>query len=365
MDFGLSEEQKILERTLLRFVEDSVPTSRVRRIMDTDSGYDASVWAELADLGVAGVLVPEEHGGAGLTLLDASVAACALGWGACPVPFLGTAVMAPVALRTAASPAQQQEWLPRIAAGKTCVGVAATEVFSRREGAEVRLDGEVLRGKALFVVDSTAADIFLVAVGPDSLALVTREAEGLTIEKLQTIDETRRVGELCFDGVPPADWIGGVGQASKAIERMLDAGRLVLAADILGACDRALSMSVEYAKERKQFGRLIGSFQAVKHMCAEMAAGLEPARSLFWYAAHTFDAIPGEAALLAAHAKAHLAEVGTELLKTATEVHGGIGFTHEFDLHLWFKRVGLDRQLLGSPDLLRERAAGLQGWVAR
>jgi alkylation response protein AidB-like acyl-CoA dehydrogenase len=364
MDFGLSEEEKILEQTLLRFVTDSVPTSRVRQIMATDSAYDAAIWTELSDLGVAGILVPEEHGGAGLAVLDACVAAGALGWGACPIPFLGTAVMAPTALRTAGSAAQQQEWLPRIATGKICVGIAATEVFARREGAEVRLDGKVLRGKALFVVDSTAADIFFVAVGCDSLAVVPRAAEGLTIESLQTIDETRRVGELCFDGVQPADWIGGIGQAPQAIERMLDAGRLVLAADILGSCDRALTMSVEYAKERKQFGRVIGSFQAVKHMCAEMAAELEPARSLLWYAAHAFDAVPGEAAMMAAHAKAHLSEVGTALLKTATEVHGGIGFTHEFDLHLWFKRVGLDRQLLGTPDYLRERAARLQGWAA-
>lgn len=362
MDFGLSEEQRILEQTLRRFVDDSVPTSRVRQIMKTGSAHDPSVWSELADLGVAGILVPEQYGGAGLALLDAAVAAQTLGWGACPVPFLGTAVMAPVALRAAGSPAQQREWLSRIAAGKTCVGVAVTEVFARREGADVRLDGSALHGKTLFVIDSGAADVFLVAVGADTLALLPRASEGLTIETLFTIDETRRVGELRFDRARPAEWIGGIGGAAHAIERMLDAGRVALAADILGACDRALSMSVVYAKERRQFGRVIGSFQAVKHMCAEMAAELEPARSLLWYAAHAFDALPAEASLMAAHAKAHLSEVGKELLKTAIEVHGGIGFTYEFDLHLWFKRVGLDRQLLGGPDLLREYAARLQGW---
>ena len=143
---------------------------------------------------------------------------------------------------------------------------------------------------------------------------------------------------------------------------MLDAGRAVLAADTLGSCDRAINMSVEYAMQRRQFGRLIGSFQAVKHMCSEMVAEIEPARSLTWYAAYAMDALPDEAATAVALAKSHLSEVGTDVVRTATEVHGGIGFTEEFDLQLWFKRVELNRQLLGGPELLRERAARLQGW---
>jgi alkylation response protein AidB-like acyl-CoA dehydrogenase len=170
---------------------------------------------------------------------------------------------------------------------------------------------------------------------------------------------TRRVAELTFDGVEPADWIGDPG---PAVARMLDAGRAVLAADTLGSCDRAIQMSVEYAGQRRQFGRVIGSFQAVKHMCAEMTAEIEPARSLMWYAAYALDAIPDEAPSAVALAKSHLSDVGTTVLRTATEVHGGIGFTDEYDLHLWFKRVELNRQLLGGPELLRERAAHLQGW---
>jgi alkylation response protein AidB-like acyl-CoA dehydrogenase len=145
---------------------------------------------------------------------------------------------------------------------------------------------------------------------------------------------------------------------------MLDAGRVVLAADILGASERAIEMSVAYAGQREQFGRVIGSFQAVKHMCAEMVAELEPARSLVWYAAHAFDEVPDDAPLTACQAKAHLAEIGTVIVRTATEVHGGIGFTDEQNLHYWFKRVGVDRQLLGGPDQLREHAARFQGWIA-
>jgi alkylation response protein AidB-like acyl-CoA dehydrogenase len=183
------------------------------------------------------------------------------------------------------------------------------------------------------------------------------------VRTLGTVDETRRVAELAFDGVRPAEAIGGRGGAGGAITRMLDAGRIALAADLLGASDRALALAVDYAKQRRQFGRMIGSFQAVKHMCAEMAAELEPARALLWYAAHAFDAAPEESTLHALLAKSHLADVATRVVRTATEVHGGIGFTDECDLHLWFKRVALDRQLLGGPERLRAQAARLQGWL--
>jgi len=362
MDFGLSEEQKLLEETIRRYLDSEAPIALVREIAETPNGHHRPLWQGLAELGVAGILVPEEHGGSGLTLLDAAVAAESLAWGVAPAPFLGTAVMAPVALVHSGTPQQRAEWLPKIATGEVCVGVAATERLSVHEDAGVRLEGGRLHGKSLFAVDAGSADVFLVPLPGESLALVDREAAGLAIELLTTVDRTRRVGELRFEGVPAEDWIGGEGAAAEGIVRMLDAGRVALAADLLGASERCLEKAVEYAKQREQFGRLIGSFQAVKHMCAEMAAELEPARSLVWYAAHAFTELPGEASLMAAHAKAHLAEIGTEIARTSTEVHGGIGFTDEHDLHLWFKRVGLDRQLLGGPTALREHAARLQGW---
>jgi alkylation response protein AidB-like acyl-CoA dehydrogenase len=363
MDFGLSEEQRLLEDTLRRYLAEHVPAKRVRELMATGTAHDAELWSGLAELGAAGVLIPAEHGGSELTLLDGVLISQALGWGATPAPFLSSGVLAPVALLEAGTPAQQKEWLPELAAGRACIGVALSETVVRREDAGVRLEAGRLHGKALFAIDSGAADAFLVAAGPRDLLLVERDAAGLSLENLSTVDLTRRVAALVFDAVEPVDAVGGPGGGGAAIERTLDAGRLALAADILGACDRALDMSVEYAKERKQFGRVIGSFQAVKHMCAEMAAELEPARSLLWYAAHAFDFVPEDAAKMAALAKAHLAEVGSWLVRSATEVHGGIGFTDEHDLHLWFKRVGLDRHLLGSPERMRERAARLEGWV--
>ena len=358
MDFGLSEEQRLLEQTLRRFLAEALPTARVREIMATEAAHDPKLWTALAELGVAGVLVPEAHGGGGLGLLDALVAAQSLAHAAAPAPFLGSSVMAAVALAAAGTPAQQREWLPRLAAGSACFGVAATELVSRRDGAGVRERGGRLTGRALFALDAGAADAFLVALDADRIALVPRGSAGLEVAILGTIDRTRRVAELVFDASDPADWIRGAGVGP----RMLGAGRIALAADLLGACERALELAVDYAKQRQQFGRPIGSFQAVKHLCAEMVAELEPARSLVWYAGHAFDQRPEEAPLLAAQAKAHLAEIGTRIVRTATEVHGGIGFTDEHDLHLWFKRVGLDRQLLGGPDVLREEAARMQGW---
>jgi alkylation response protein AidB-like acyl-CoA dehydrogenase len=289
------------------------------------------------------------------------VAAESLAWGAAPVPFLATAVLAPVVLAAAGSPAQRAEWLPRIASGELCVGVAAGERFARAPG--VRRDGARLRGRSMFVADAGAADAFLVAAG-DELAVVERGAPGLEVVLLRHVDLTRRSAELVFDGAPVADWIGGgSGGAARALERALAAGRVALAADLLGAAERCLERAVAWAGEREQFGRPIGSFQAVKHLCAEMAAELEPARSLVWFAAHSFDAEPGQAPVLAAHAKAHLGEVASFVARTALEVHGGIGFTAENDLHLWFKRIVASRAMLGAPDALREEVARLRGWA--
>jgi alkylation response protein AidB-like acyl-CoA dehydrogenase len=353
MDFGLSEEQQLLQETLRRYLGENVPLARLREIAERSDGHDAELWQGLIELGIPGALIPVERGGSGLALLDAALIAQTLGWAATPAPFVGACVMAPMAFLTAGTSEQQREWLPRLAAGRARLGVAVTEVYARREESGVRLERGRLVGKALFALDSGAADGFLVAAGTRALLLVPADAEGLSVETLKTIDRTRRVAELSFDRVRPAEQLGGRRGAATAIARMLDAGRVALAADTLGACDRAIEMSVAYAKERRQFGRLIGSFQAVKHMCAEMVADIEPARSLLWYAAHAFDAVPEESRKMALLAKAHLSDVGTEVVRKATEVFGGIGFTDEGALHLWFKRVGLNRQLLGGPKQLR------------
>lgn len=357
MDFGLSDEQKLLEQSLRRYLDESVPTTRVREIMDTDTAHDAKLWADLAELGAIGVLVPDEHGGSGLSLLDAALIAQSLGHGATPAPFLATGVLAPVALASA-SAALRAKWLPRIATGEVVLGAALTESVAKRGDAGLRVAGDRIHGTALFAIDAGAADAFLVALDADRIAVVPRDAAGLTLTPLVTIDRTRRVAELAFERVAITEAI----EAPGLVPRVVAAGRVAIAADTFGACERAIEMAVTYAKQRVQFGRAIATFQAVKHLCAEMVAELEPARSLVWYAAHAFAERPDEALSMAAHAKAHLAEIGTMIVRTATEVHGGIGFTSEHDLHLWFKRAGLDRQLLGGPEIVRAEAAALHAW---
>jgi alkylation response protein AidB-like acyl-CoA dehydrogenase len=366
MDFALSEEQQLLAETVRRYLDEESPIARVREIVAKEPGADGGTWKALSELGLAGLLVPEEHGGSGLSLLDAAVAAEALAWGVSPGPFLGSAILAPIAIREAGSAEQQARWLPRLATGDCRIGVAATELVAVRDGAGVEEREGRLHGTALMVIDGPGADAFLVPLGKDGsrLALVDGAAAKLTGRGLTTIDRTRGFAEIEFSGTEVADWLGDEATARAATRRMLDAGRVILAADILGASGRALDLAVAYAMERKQFDRVIASFQAVKHMCAEMAAELEPARSLVWYAAHAFDEVPDEATLMACHAKAHLSEVGPFIVRTATEVHGGIGFTDEQNLHYWFKRVGVDRQLLGSPETVREEAARIQGFVS-
>ena len=359
MDFGLSDDQQLLDETLRRFLAEAVPITRVRELRDKNSAVDRSLWKSLAELGFTGILIPEEQGGSGLQLLDAALVAQALGHAVTPAPFLSSAVMAAVGL-SAASGDEVLPWLTGIASGDRVFGVAVTELFSLRESAGLSLEGGALHGKTLMALDASTADHILIALDDERLAVVNGDADGLAVTRLATVDATRGTSELSLDGVVPESVYEGAG---KPIRRMLEAGRIALAADALGACESMIEQAVAYAQVRKQFGRPIGSFQAVKHMCAEMIAELEPTRSLLWYAAHSFDAAPDEAPQMACHVLAHVSEIGREIASVATQVHGGIGWTDEQNLHFWFKRIGSARHLLGGPEFLRNRAAELQGFA--
>lgn len=357
MRFALSEDQVLLQDSLTKALEQLAPLERVRRFADEAEPSAADIWAGLTDLGLPGLLIPEEHGGLGLTLLEAALAAEALGRAVAPTPFLGSGVLAPLALMTAGSPEQKARWLPKLAAGQVTAGVAIHEpVAGARDGAGVTAEDGRLSGRTLFAIGATGADLLIVADRTGRLHLA-EQAEA--IEAMPTIDATRRVTEISFEDTPAEPLAAG-----GALERVRDAAWIMAAADTLGAGQAMLEKAVAYAKERRQFGRVIGSFQAVKHLCAEMAAELEPARALVWYAAYAFDRAPEEASLMAAHAKAHTSEIGRFVARTATEVHGGIGITDLLGLHYWFKRIGLNRQLLGGPERVREIAARLQGLAA-
>lgn len=363
MEFGLSEDQKLLQESIRGTLERVSPLERVRKMAEAKDAQADDAWQALAELGVLGMMVPEAQGGMGMKLLDAALVSEMLGRFVAPVPFIASAVMAPIAITGAGSPAQQEAWLPQLASGAIIAGVAVAEVAAgARDGAGVTVSGGKLSGKSLFALDAAKADVIVVADNAGGLHLVKGGAAGLTKVALTSIDLTRSLTELQFDNVEAEALQSG--DVGATLRRMIDAGRVLLAADTLGAGWAMIEQAVAYAGERKQFNRVIGSFQAVKHMCAEMAAELEPCRSLIWYAAHAFDEIPEETTLMAAHAKSLTTEVGRFVARTATEVHGGMGFTDLLGLHYWFKRIGLDRQLLGSPERVRNEAAALQGWAA-
>lgn len=361
MDFGLSPEQEMLRETVGRCLAETCPLDHVRACADSGSTASDRVMAALADIGLTGLMVPEAHGGLGMTLLDAAVVAEQLGRAVAPASFLARSVLAPLALVLAGSLAQQAQWLPRIATGEVRFGVAIAGIVEERDGAKVRAESAGLTGTALFALDFADADHFIVADESGRLHLLDAAANGVERIALHTIDSTRSVGELRLSGAAAEPLAGDGGVAAR---RLVDAGRILLAADSLGAGEVMIEKAVAYAGEREQFGRVIGSFQAVKHMCAEMAARHEPCRALVWYAAHAFDAVPGEAALMACHAKSHTGEVHRFVARTATEVHGGMGFTDLLGLHFWFKRIGFDRQVLGGPERVRDVAAQLQGLTA-
>ena len=360
MDFALSSDQKQWQASLTGALTRTAPLDRARAFAADKETVARDVWAVLTELGVAGLLIPETYGGLGLSVLDAALTSEIIGTHAAPAPFLGSAILAPLALTLAGDEVQKSRWLPKLAAGQVIAGAALGEAVSgARDGAGVNVHKSRLDGRAMFVIDGLDADLLIVGDRHGRLHLVEGAAPGLKIIDLTTIDLTRRICEVTFDSTPAEALIQG--EEAGALGRLRDAAWIMLAADMLGASQAMLDKAVAYAKERRQFGRVIGSFQAVKHMCAEMAAELEPCRALVWYAAYAWDALPRESALTAAHAKAHLSEVSRFVARTATEVHGGMGMTDLLGLHFWFKRVGLDRQLLGGPEGVREIAATLQG----
>jgi len=362
MNFGLSEDQVLLKETIRRYLESECPTTRVRAVMESETGHDPALWEGLASLGVPGLIVPSAHGGAGLELLDAALVAEELGYACTPGPFLGCA-LATAALLASANEGAAARWLPAIADGRAILTLALGEDGDEWDTARVstRARDGALTGRKPLVPHAAIADALLVAAqdgnGP-GLWLVERGARGLTVTALNGTDMTRRVDAVDLDDVPAVKIAAG----REPVDRARDAGLVLLAADAYGGARRCLDMTVRYALTREQFGQPIGAFQGVKHQLADLATDLDPALSLWWYAAHAYDRIPGRAERHAAIAKAHLTDLFDRAARVCTELHGGIGFTWEYDLHLWFRRAIFDRAFLGDANYHRQRAADLAGW---
>jgi len=377
IDFGLSDEQEALQRSAREFLARECPPALVRETATSDDGVPRDLYRKMAELGWMGLIVPEKENGLGLGALELALVLEELGRVAAPGPFLATQLVI-AALVRAGTAAQRGAWLPRLLAGEAFGSLAHLEETDRHEpgGIQARAkktrDGYVLSGTKLFVPEAQAADLFLVAArtkagsaaGGVSLFLVERGARGLRVKPQQHVDVTRRFGELVLKdvAVPRAALLGTEGQGWPVLARLLDLAAIGIAADSLGGAQRAIEMAVDYSKVREQFGRKIGSFQALKHIAAEMVADVEPSRSLVWYAAYAWDHRPREAARAAAMAKARLGEVYSRTARRSVEMHGGIGFTWEFDLQLWFKRAHTNEIAFGDPAFHRERVAQLAGY---
>ncbi len=359
MDFDLSDTQKALYESVRRFYETEAPPLRLLKIYNDNEGLDLDLWLQSADLGLSGLMAPEEYGGMGLGLLDLVVAADAMGYCAAPGPLLGHSLLV-LALSAGGSEEQKARWLPRLASGELVGGIAFSEAGDRWQPEQWTLSPSagLLSGRKRNVLSSENADLFLVGLAGGDLALVERGAPGLASRRLDGIDRTRSIGVLDFDNTPYEPLAGGLALAA----RVRDAGLILVAADAYGGAHKSVELTVGYANERVQFGKTIGHFQGVKHQIADMASEVYPSRHLVWYAAYAFDHRPAEAPRLAAIAKAHLADRYVDATRTMVMLHGGIGYTWEFHCQFWLKRAMFDRNFLGSPSLHRERAAALADW---
>ncbi len=362
MDFALSDEQRLLEASLDGYLGEHLPMDRRRAIATSGAGHDGDLWNGLVAQGITGLIVPERHGGSGLSILDAAVVAERLGYHATPGAFAGRLVMAPLAFIDGATEAQQEAWLPRIASGEVKIAVGFAGAVGQTGAASVTRDGGKLTGRLQGVLDGGGATHILVSLADGRCGLMPLDRKGVAARHVPSLDRTRPLLDVTFEGAA-AEMLTAANDPLAVRQTMLDVGRIMLAADTIGAAQAMLDQAVAYAKERVQFGRVIGSFQGVKHTLADLVTVLEPCRSLVWYAAHAQDALPEEAHLAALQAKAHIDDVGRDVARHATEVHGGMGFTDLVGLHYWWKRVDTNRQLLGTPERNRHEAARVQGWL--
>jgi alkylation response protein AidB-like acyl-CoA dehydrogenase len=367
VDFERPADQELLSETVNRFLAEQAPISPyVRGLLDDDRGFGDPVWAGLGDLGVIGLVAPEANGGAGMGMVDAAVVLEALGRHVTPGPFLASAVGAISLVTLAGTDAERAELLPGLATGETIGTVALWEPGRRAHWRDPEMtaaaDGDAwrLHGTKVHVPDAVAASLLLVvaATGGDrGVFAVEPDAPGVRVTPTPTVDGTRKVATVELDGAPGRR-IGGA-DATEAIAATVDRIGVAMVLDGVGAAERALELAVEYAKERRQFDRPIGAFQAVQHLCADMLRAVELARAAAYYACWACDAADaGERHRAATMAQAFAADTLYQVGATAIQVFGGIGFTWEHDIHLFYKRLlTLQQHAGGATDQLEELAA--------
>jgi alkylation response protein AidB-like acyl-CoA dehydrogenase len=366
VNFGFSEEQEELRRAVRRYLEDKSPVREVRRLMETPAGYDEAVWEQMANqLGLQGLTIPEEFGGSGFGYVELVVVLEEMGRALLCAPYFSTVALAANALLCSGDDEAKREYLPGIASGATIATLAFTEPSGRWDLDSIELsatrsgDGWSLSGTKSFVLDGQVASLVVVAartVAGMSLFAVDGAAPGLSRTPLATMDQTRKQAKLDFDGVA-GRLIGAEGDAGAVLRKTLDLAAVALAAEQVGGAQRVLEMSVEYAKARIQFGRPIGSFQAIKHKCADMLLEVESAKSAAYYAGWAAAEDNEELPVTACLAKAYCSEAYFHAAAENIQIHGGIGFTWEHDAHLYFKRAKSSELIFGDPAYHRELLA--------
>jgi alkylation response protein AidB-like acyl-CoA dehydrogenase len=378
MDIGFSEEQELLRDTARKFLDSECDTKFVRQMMATDAAVTDTFWKKLAEQGWLGITYAEDDGGSGLGLVDLVVLMEEIGRAVMPGPFPATVLLGGGAIAEAGSPATRQEWLPRITAGDAKATLAASEPNARWDAAGITLTaretrgGFTLRGTKLFVPDAHLADVLVVAARSRdgttmedgiSLFLVPKGTPGVAVRLLPSVDETRKLCEVRLDNValPAMAVLGELHQGWPALARVIDRAAVALSAELCGVAQRVLDITVDYARMRVAFGKPIGSYQGVKHKCADMLVEIENAKSLTYYAAWAFDQGEPDAAMAVSMAKAAASDAGRKVCAAGIQLHGGIGMTWEHDLQLYLKRAKASEIAFGDATWHRERIARLMG----
>lgn len=359
MDFGLSSEQRMMQETVRALLTKDFPPASVVESLDEPGAHDPELWTALTEVGLPGLFIPEAHGGSGFGLLDAALLAEVGGEGVLSGPLLGHQ-LASFAIMSAGSTDQQEDWLPQLASGENIGTVAWAEPGDSWEpdGWTVTLQDGRLSGRKVHVPCAEVADLMVVGVAGGDMALVDPSQGGVEITAFDGVDRTRRLATVDFEGAAATPLPPGV----AAAPRVRDLGLVLLAADSFGCASRLLHETIDYLSEREQFGTRLTQFQGIKHELANLAAGLEPARALYWYAGYALDEQADDAPRAAAIAKSHISDRAMEIARACVDLHGAIGYTWEATTHLWYKRIIFNRAFLGGSDHHRSRAADLADW---
>jgi alkylation response protein AidB-like acyl-CoA dehydrogenase len=355
MQFGLTESQEFLKNSARKFFAGECPSAEIRRLMETDTAYDATLWSKLTDQGYTGIIFPEAYGGVGLGKVELMLLMEEAGRALLPGPFFSTVVLAGSVLDAVGTSGHKEKYLAPICQGEVRSTVAILEVGASWNLRDVQLSAVngKLNGEKFFVSDAAVAD-FLVVVARNGVFVVDSKARGLKISPMSGMDLTRKLYVVEFNNTP-ADELG----SNLNLPRAFDIATAALAAELVGGMQRTLDVTVEYAKTRKQFGKPIGIFQAVQHQCADMYLETESSRSAVYYAGWALEESCPDATTAVSIAKMYCSDAARTVGNRGIQIHGGMGFTWENDLHLYYRRAKSSETAFGDATFHRERIASM------